>query len=232
MRDAGVRLYEVTDAALDWFLRCSDKGHYGIYLEARGIDVVVNKSYSESEEDKVAKAATQSRPAAHVPAGVVQAENRSDGVAKTQKSSQVPAHGENHPKRKRGGEADAPPEAGSRPSKQQRVSPPTPPAPVQVPHTWLPSQTIAELLRKPPVIRTGDARCRRCIDRGLAKCLPREGRLCKACQECYRLKSTCSLVPWSERRRPRGAGNRESDLKGAVRGASLCGSQDMAGCAR
>ena len=49
MRDAGIELYELTDAALHWFLRSSDKGHYGIYLEARGVNVVVDKSNSDPE---------------------------------------------------------------------------------------------------------------------------------------------------------------------------------------
>ena len=59
VRDAGVKLHELTDAALDWFLRSSDKGSYGIYLEARGMDIVVDKTSSEPDENGKVKPTTQ-----------------------------------------------------------------------------------------------------------------------------------------------------------------------------
>ena len=130
MRDAGIELYELTDAALHWFLRSSDKGHYGIYLEARGVNVVVDKSNSEPElqvdDGRVAGLAYRSRSAARAPTGVVKAEGRKTGSdAKMGRPNEISVYAEDRSKRKRRGEPDASPSPESRPSKQKCVSLPT-----------------------------------------------------------------------------------------------------------
>ena len=106
MRDAGIELCELTDAALHWFLRSSDKGHYGIYLEARGVNVVVDKSNSdpELEDGRMAGLATRSRSAARAPVGVVEAEDRkTSSDAKRRSPNEISVYAEDRPKRKRRG---------------------------------------------------------------------------------------------------------------------------------
>ena len=198
MRDAGVKLHELTDAALDWFLRSSDKGSYGIYLEARGMDIVVDKTSSEPDENGKVKPTTQKHlTAVRGPPHAVKTE--SSGVTIKTQTSNADADYSGSRKRNREESASTDTEYDDRPTKQQRVNPPPRPLRWQIVPGLRQSllvQAVPESTHasKPLVVRTGRARCLRCIGQELMKCEPPERPRQKACKECIKTKSSCSLV--------------------------------------
>ena len=56
VRDAGMELWEMTNAALDWYLRHASnavEGQYGIYLEARGLMSMRRTQIKRRKDDSV-----------------------------------------------------------------------------------------------------------------------------------------------------------------------------------